>query len=783
SLSEQISGWLTRQGFTAPPPFDGDASFAPIMAHFAPALRVFPMAPGKTSITYLARFPTYGEIGLITYVEKDGRAFDAARIPQIYPLHFIERFRKVAVKGVRFAMGEARVEWREGTLYVPEPAPGPLIFVGRWEFRITPSNGEERLTLRNLSKQEEFVESSPWALFQLTAAQTKAVLPGGWQTAPTVSEDEVKPWIRDFQAEYGFQVGPFGETWYAAFGPEFQMVSFSKRREHSFCYTFDPNAPSDTTLMVSPGKRILLNYHSGPARFLFGGGDDPLEKLTCRLNYTPASHFLSGEASLLFKSPSPIKAVLMAPGLRIRAYLPGKGGLEINQFRRSDTYYLFAPASEELQQLRVFFGGRINPVEAGGDLLRGQSLFGEDQEYDQFSHLSRDQSFYPNPGVHFFPSEFSISLPNGNSCLATGRLTGQTQQNGRTTFTFSSPPAKGVSLICGPFQKERVIPGKLPLNVYSSRLIRLEHVYDPVELSAIGDFLVTTFGPLELPELNILLQKGRDFGGVSNTGFIVCHLPPASHSFRESTRRRVIIEGPLVLDEIRRDNLVHEMAHQWWGGLLSWKNYKDVWITEGLAHYATLQYLRRTLSPARFHTLIAGQVRWAIRKSTRGPIAYGQRIANVTGDYDAYQAIVYSKSALVISMLRHMLGEEELHKRLRGALEKFRHRSITGAQMTTHLAQGDPLLTRFFSQWLNQRRVPAAAFTTRLEGNTAVITVRQSGESWVFPLGVTLKTGQGDLERTIVVSEAEQEFRLEAGTPVQAVRVDNRESPVTLAGD
>lgn len=422
----------------------------------------------------------------------------------------------------------------------------------------------------------------------------------------------------------------------------------------------------------------------------------------------------------------------------------------------------------------------IAPAEPAGELIRGQSLFGEDQEYDRFFHLSRDQGFYPNPGVHFFPSELTINVPGGNSCLATGRLIGQTQQDGRTTFSFSSPPAKGISLICGPFQQVLELPGKLPIRVYASRLVRLEQTYSPAEMAAIGDFLVTTFGPLEVPELNILLQKGRDFGGLSHTGFIVNHLPPPARASREGTRRQFLAEGPLVLAEIRRDNLVHEMAHQWWGGLLSWKSYRDAWITEGLAHYSTLQYLRKVLSPSRFETLIAHQVRWAIRKSPKGPIVYGQRIANVSGDYDAYQSVVYAKAALVITMLRDMIGEEELHTRLRGALQKFRYRSISSAQMAAHMAQGDPLLSRFFTLWLNQRTTPEVTFTTKVEGNTATIATRQAGEAFIFPLRVTLETDRGDIERTVVVSEASQQFPLDAGTRIISVKVASGASPVVL---
>jgi aminopeptidase N len=39
--------------------------------------------------------------------------------------------------------------------------------------------------------------------------------------------------------------------------------------------------------------------------------------------------------------------------------------------------------------------------------------------------------------------------------------------------------------------------------------------------------------------------------------------------------------------------LVHETAHQWWGDLVLWKSYRDQWLMEGLANYASLLVLEQ----------------------------------------------------------------------------------------------------------------------------------------------------------------------------------------------
>ena len=58
----------------------------------------------------------------------------------------------------------------------------------------------------------------------------------------------------------------------------------------------------------------------------------------------------------------------------------------------------------------------------------------------------------------------------------------------------------------------------------------------------------------------------------------------------------VLEADPLFFtNKINRDVLIHELAHQWWGGVISWETYRDEWITEGGAQFSALLYLESIL--------------------------------------------------------------------------------------------------------------------------------------------------------------------------------------------
>jgi len=124
----------------------------------------------------------------------------------------------------------------------------------------------------------------------------------------------------------------------------------------------------------------------------------------------------------------------------------------------------------------------------------------------------------------------------------------------------------------------------------------------------------------------------------------------------------------------------HEAAHEWFGHRVGWKSYRDQWLSESLAEYASMMFVQSTVKdgPAHFNEIldvydstIKGSINSAFSKYMRGwlldvrasarkrvgPIGIGQRAS--TGDYPiGFDVQAYVKGPLVIHMLRTMLREK-----------------------------------------------------------------------------------------------------------------------------
>jgi aminopeptidase N len=113
----------------------------------------------------------------------------------------------------------------------------------------------------------------------------------------------------------------------------------------------------------------------------------------------------------------------------------------------------------------------------------------------------------------------------------------------------------------------------------------------------------------------------------------------------------------------------HETAHQWWGHVVLWKSYRDQWLSEGFAEYSSLLYAaQRTGDANKTVAELVLDMRQSLlempitlggvgkgRLNDIGPIVLGHRLST-TKTQGAYQALIYSKGALVLRMLQFLLG-------------------------------------------------------------------------------------------------------------------------------
>jgi aminopeptidase N len=186
-------------------------------------------------------------------------------------------------------------------------------------------------------------------------------------------------------------------------------------------------------------------------------------------------------------------------------------------------------------------------------------------------------------------------------------------------------------------------------------------------------------------KIDFLLAPAFPFGGMEHPGAIF---------FNENSF--IFRERPTLARRLGRfSTILHEVAHQWFGDLVTMQWFDDLWLKEGFATYmaAKAQYSLDSTTGA-----------WKTFYQSNKPAAYGvdqtagtnslwQRLDNLDQAKSNYGAIVYNKAPSVLKQLNYLVGEAAFQKGVRQFLVDHAYANATWQDLlgAVSKAAGKPL--------------------------------------------------------------------------------------------
>jgi hypothetical protein len=210
----------------------------------------------------------------------------------------------------------------------------------------------------------------------------------------------------------------------------------------------------------------------------------------------------------------------------------------------------------------------------------------------------------------------------------------------------------------------------------------------------------------------------------------------------------------------------HEIAHQWWGQAVGWRNYHEQWISEGFAHYFAALYALHSRGEGTFGDLVRRMARWGHDWSAQGPISLGYRLGHIRGESRVFRALVYNKSAVVLDMLRRLVGDQVFFNGLQRFYFDARFRKVGTSEVRAAFEhEVGRSLDLFFDGWIYSSAVPNVRFSWRQQpegaGRVAVLKLDQVGRVFELPLTVTLRYADGtSIDTTVALRDQTTEVRL-----------------------
>jgi hypothetical protein len=171
------------------------------------------------------------------------------------------------------------------------------------------------------------------------------------------------------------------------------------------------------------------------------------------------------------------------------------------------------------------------------------------------------------------------------------------------------------------------------------------------------DFFSRRFGPYPFSELALTQMPGNLSQGWPGLVFL------STLSFLNAEQK-----SALHMDSVEKylisSVIAHETAHQWWGDLVTWNDYRDQWISEGLANYSSMMLLEAG-DPVEFRAVMSKYRDDLLQKNKSGvalmedgPVTLGNRLS-CSQFPQGYEAISYGRGTWLFHMLRTMMRDTE----------------------------------------------------------------------------------------------------------------------------
>ncbi|MEP6714443.1 MAG: M1 family aminopeptidase [Terriglobia bacterium] len=308
------------------------------------------------------------------------------------------------------------------------------------------------------------------------------------------------------------------------------------------------------------------------------------------------------------------------------------------------------------------------------------------------------------------------------------------------------PEMRGRMRGLGPSARVNDVPIQLPLPVPADQNARIA---DEVENAAA--FYRAKFGEPALKHIEVTpipVRFGQGFAGM-------IYLPTSNYL-------RTGGEDSPTDQKLLRDLLTaHEVAHQWWGNVVSSGSYHHEWIMEALASYSAILYLESKFGPKANEKILEVYRHGLFLKGpdgetneSEGPVVQGRRLEG-SANPSAWNAVIYGKGTWIMHMLRRRLGDERFFKMLAEVRRRYEWKTLDTESFRLLCAEflpagsTDAKLETFFDQWVYGTGVPALKLSYTVKGKpgayklTGTVAQTDAPEDFSVTVPIEIQTGRG----------------------------------------
>jgi Peptidase family M1 domain len=777
-------------------------------------------------VDVLAEFGRRGRVGTwLIDLRRDAPAGDNWQIAALTVLTSmrglsrleINAAKEFTVENLNLSAEDFEVRLPQGIAFVSETEGGitGIVLLGKGDVTFSPAPEAEKGQVKIFCGAEQFQTRFDWLYVRVNPVEfDDHISPASLKPRP-VDKRDFKRADQIFQdnlhLSFGLDLGDLSREKWSVDPKIGDLITEIQTDKAHLTYMRSASDPEDIRFFDRSRQRTISIYASKQklaSRGPFFSEDDQTDydilHYDIDASFDPQREWIDGRARIyLTARRAPISTLILtlAEPLVIRSVLsPSFGYLMALRVSGQNDVVINLP--QELQansvlELDITYGGRLHAVPPEREALE---LVPRDQDHsNEFFTLEPEPSYiytgrsgwYPQGQVtDYATANLVLRVPENYSSVATGALDegfpklipgASREGRGWKEYRFSATqPIRYMgwaisrfvhadsAVVSTPSDSEQssslsgVSYNEAALSVESSSMLK-RRALDLSEITQdVLKFYAGLMGDIPYQSFTLAVVERNTPGGHSPPYFAALSQPPPGTPIIWRT-------DPTYFSDFPEFFVAHEAAHQWWGQAVGWKNYHEQWLSEGFAQYFAALYSERSHRKDVFGHVISQMTHWTIDKSDQGPVYLGYRLGHLKNDSRIFRALVYNKGALVLHMLRRIVGDEVFFRGLQRYYSTWRFKKAGTEDLKAAFeAESHRPLDRFFNRWIYGAALPRLKFTYRIEAGEVVVRFEQVGDVFDVPVTVTVEDADGTSDIIVPVTEQVTERRI----PVKGVVKD-----------
>jgi aminopeptidase N len=279
------------------------------------------------------------------------------------------------------------------------------------------------------------------------------------------------------------------------------------------------------------------------------------------------------------------------------------------------------------------------------------------------------------------------------------------------------------------------------------------YVYPALQAKALIDFSITA------PALAFFSETFGLYPFISEKyGVAICPIGGGMEHQTLTSYGSSLVTGNHYYDWV----FVHEMAHMWFGDMITCKDWTHIWLNEGFASYCEALWFEHLQGPAKLRTYMESEdhpYRW------NGPVL---RDPDNADPWYYFDNVVYDKGSWMLHMLRHVIGDGDFFQILKDYCADPRYRF--GAAETNDFkalceARYGSSLSWFFDEWLTRTdrlgyRWSSACYRLNDAFNLTIVVDQTQLALYAMPVDFRITTASGVIDTVFWVDGRHEEFHV-----------------------